>query len=138
MQTTSDLSRLDERLRHYVRVLQDGGFDIYLREWTMQSDTPSGSVFPVGVPPELTLEAARLTAQPTNRDSLSGGVSANKSILVDNVYVDDLLLLEPLRPVAAPPASTSIVDELQRLADLHDAGHLTDDEFTAAKSRLLG
>ena len=41
----------------------------------------------------------------------------------------------------APPAPTSggtEADELQRLADLHAAGTLTDEEFAAAKAKILG
>jgi Short C-terminal domain len=44
-------------------------------------------------------------------------------------------------PAPPPPAPTSgdiETDELQRLADLHDAGTLTDDEFAAAKAKVLG
>lgn len=45
----------------------------------------------------------------------------------------------PSRYVAPPPASTGgEVDELSRLAQMHDAGSLTADEFTAAKAQLLG
>ncbi|HEY3142088.1 MAG TPA: SHOCT domain-containing protein [Acidimicrobiales bacterium] len=45
----------------------------------------------------------------------------------------------PPQYVAPPPASTGgEVDELSRLAQMHDSGALTDDEFTAAKSSLLG
>jgi len=43
----------------------------------------------------------------------------------------------------APPApaaadSSSLVDELQKLASLKEQGILSEDEFTAAKSKLLG
>ncbi|MGH9214542.1 MAG: SHOCT domain-containing protein [Acidimicrobiales bacterium] len=45
----------------------------------------------------------------------------------------------PPQYVAPPPASTGgEVDELSRLAQMHDAGALTDDEFAAAKAQLLG
>lgn len=37
----------------------------------------------------------------------------------------------------AAPAGGDLVGELQKLAGLRDAGILTDDEFTAAKARLL-
>ena len=42
----------------------------------------------------------------------------------------------PLGAAVAAPADTA--SELSKLAQLHDAGALTDDEFTAAKSKLLG
>jgi hypothetical protein len=38
----------------------------------------------------------------------------------------------------APPAADDLVAQLQRLGDLHTAGTLIDDEFAAAKARLLG
>lgn len=39
---------------------------------------------------------------------------------------------------AAPAAEPSLVDEIQRLATLKDQGILSEDEFAAAKSKLLG
>ena len=45
----------------------------------------------------------------------------------------------PPQYVAPAPASTGgEVDELSRLAQMHDSGALSDDEFAAAKSQLLG
>jgi hypothetical protein len=45
----------------------------------------------------------------------------------------------PPQYVAPPPASTGgEVDELSRLAQMHDSGALTDGEFAAAKAQLLG
>ncbi|HEX5949114.1 MAG TPA: SHOCT domain-containing protein [Actinomycetota bacterium] len=42
-------------------------------------------------------------------------------------------------PQAAPAAGTQDVSaELKNLADLHTQGVLTDDEFAAAKAKLLG
>lgn len=41
-----------------------------------------------------------------------------------------------LHPTPVPPPNP--VDELQRLATLHQSGALTDEEFTAAKAKLLG
>jgi hypothetical protein len=34
--------------------------------------------------------------------------------------------------------SPSVIDQLNQLSAMHDKGALTDDEFAAAKSRLLG
>jgi hypothetical protein len=42
-------------------------------------------------------------------------------------------------PAAAPaPGPADTTAELERLAKLHESGALTDAEFAAAKSRLLG
>jgi hypothetical protein len=40
---------------------------------------------------------------------------------------------------AAPPTPpASDMDQLQQLADLHASGALTDEEFAAAKAKILG
>jgi hypothetical protein len=45
----------------------------------------------------------------------------------------------PPQYVAPAPVSTGgEVDELSRLAQMHDSGSLSDAEFAAAKSQLLG
>jgi Short C-terminal domain len=42
-------------------------------------------------------------------------------------------------PPAAPPAAeSSMTDQLNQLAALHQQGVLSDEEFTAAKAKLLG
>ena len=50
-------------------------------------------------------------------------------------------LMEVHAPVAQPSAATgaaSVADELSKLSGLRDQGILSDDEFQAAKQRLLG
>jgi hypothetical protein len=39
---------------------------------------------------------------------------------------------------SAAPAADPSINELQRLSDLHTQGQLTDEEFTAAKAKVLG
>jgi hypothetical protein len=41
-------------------------------------------------------------------------------------------------PPAVPSATTGLVEALKELATLHQSGALTDAEFQAAKSKLLG
>jgi outer membrane murein-binding lipoprotein Lpp len=41
-------------------------------------------------------------------------------------------------PDAAPAAGPSMADQLQQIATLHQQGVLSDDEFAAAKAKLLG
>jgi putative oligomerization/nucleic acid binding protein len=41
-------------------------------------------------------------------------------------------------PPAAPAAGPSMTDQLQQLATLHQQGVLSDDEFAAAKAKVLG
>lgn len=42
------------------------------------------------------------------------------------------------QPSQAEAASGSVTDQLGKLADLHARGALSDEEFAAAKARLLG
>ncbi len=44
----------------------------------------------------------------------------------------------PGAPVAASPQSYDAVEKLKQLADLHQQGILSDDEFQAQKAKLLG
>jgi hypothetical protein len=48
------------------------------------------------------------------------------------------LVLASRKPAAAEDPSTDVVSQIQRLAELHTAGVLTDEEFAAKKSELLG
>jgi len=41
-------------------------------------------------------------------------------------------------PQAAPTAGPTVADQLQQIATLHQQGVLSDDEFAAAKAKLLG
>jgi multidrug resistance efflux pump len=44
----------------------------------------------------------------------------------------------PAAPAAPAPAPADSTAELERLAKLHESGALSDEEFAAAKSKLLG
>ena len=44
----------------------------------------------------------------------------------------------PAAPAPAAAAPTDSTAELERLAKLHESGALNDEEFAAAKSKLLG
>ena len=44
----------------------------------------------------------------------------------------------PPAPAPAPAAQPSMLDQLNQLTDLHNQGALSDEEFTAAKAKLLG
>ena len=43
----------------------------------------------------------------------------------------------PVPPTPASPAEPDLMARLQQLAQLHDSGVLTDEEFAAAKQKLL-
>jgi hypothetical protein len=44
----------------------------------------------------------------------------------------------PAPPPPAPSSGGSETDEIARLAEMHAAGTLSDEEFAAAKAKLLG
>jgi Short C-terminal domain len=44
----------------------------------------------------------------------------------------------PAQQAPAAPGTSSMVDQLNQLADLHQRGVLSDDEFAAAKAKLFG
>lgn len=44
---------------------------------------------------------------------------------------------EPEEQQEAPPAEESLADKIQELAQLHEDGVLTDEEFAAAKQKLI-
>jgi hypothetical protein len=46
--------------------------------------------------------------------------------------------LPPAAEPSAEPPQTSVAGELERLSDLHKQGHLSDEEFDAAKRKALG
>ena len=50
---------------------------------------------------------------------------------------DSTRKVETAAPVAEPPAPPDVIAQLKSLAELHASGSLTDDEFAAAKSRVL-
>ena len=45
---------------------------------------------------------------------------------------------QPPPPPQAAPAGPSMLDQLNQLTELHTQGALTDEEFAAAKAKLLG
>lgn len=54
---------------------------------------------------------------------------------------DEPAYVEPAPAPAPPPPAPNVDDatsEIERLAALHDSGALTDDEFSAAKQKVLG
>jgi hypothetical protein len=80
------------------------------------------------------------------RGNLGGGGQffdwgERRKVAEDFFVALDKALSETPEPVDSPPSGSPAVahiDELERLAALHRSGALDDDEFRAAKVRLLG
>jgi Short C-terminal domain/Phospholipase_D-nuclease N-terminal len=57
---------------------------------------------------------------------------------IEQAKAQDAMTREYIQSVAKPSSSTSSADEIARLAALKDQGALTDQEFAAAKAKILG
>jgi Short C-terminal domain len=70
---------------------------------------------------------ARCTARRTSRRQ--GAMSSDQGGGQEEYYEE---------PAAAAPAEPDPMEQLQKLAQLHEQGILTDEEFAAQKAKLLG
>jgi hypothetical protein len=52
--------------------------------------------------------------------------------------IDRFVRCLPPAEVSSAPPQTSVAEELERLSELHKQGHLSDEEFEAAKRKALG
>jgi hypothetical protein len=110
--------------------------------------------------PGLVGTAARTAVIAGTATAVSGKVAASQQAAAQQAAAQQAAAQAPPVPVAAappappapaaapvaepPPAGTAtaltdeVVDQLKKLAELRDAGIVTDDEFTAKKQALLG
>lgn len=63
--------------------------------------------------------------------------AAQQAVAQQTAAQQQAAVFAPPPPAGAPAAGVDIVAELQKLAALKDAGVLSDDEFAAAKAKLL-
>ena len=74
-----------------------------------------------------------------NRAEIKSTVKAHTKPFVDalRTHLDSQKPQAAQTPAPTPPASPSMMDELEKLAALRERGVLTDDEFAAAKRKIL-
>ncbi len=97
------------------------------------------------LPPEALLDFDRLTASVEPVETVVHGALQDQAALngllarleAFGVEVSRRSRPRP-RPSAAPSQSSTMLDQLNQLAALHQQGVLTDDEFSAAKAKLFG
>ena len=77
-----------------------------------------------------------LAATKDENTFMFAGKQNNASAIAVKDYVDSAV--RKLRPAQASLPSASLADELQKLAGLKERGLLSDEEFQAAKKRLIG
>jgi hypothetical protein len=74
------------------------------------------------------------------RRSEQEGMNADQDQRISDLEQQQAAAPAPAAPVPAaePAGGPSMLDQLNQLAELHQSGTLTDDEFSAAKAKLLG
>lgn len=92
--------------------------------------------------PGLIGMAARTAVVAGTATAVSGNVQRRQQARADQQYEAQQYEAQQQQAAQAPPAApagdTDIVAEIQKLATLRDQGILSDDEFAAAKAKLLG
>lgn len=81
-----------------------------------------------------------------NRQAAEEQAYADQDARISNLEQQQYEQQQPAPPAQAPPpaqpapsaGSPSVADQLSQLKDLHDQGMLTDEEFSAAKAKVLG
>jgi membrane protease subunit (stomatin/prohibitin family) len=81
--------------------------------------------------------AARTAVVAGTATAVSGRVQRRQAARYDEQDAQQYAQQAP-PPAAAPPAEDDATAQLQNLAQLHATGVLTDEEFAAAKAKILG
>ena len=70
----------------------------------------------------------------------AAGRNRDQGAAPDEAAYDEAAYAEPPPPAPPPPAPNAddAAGELERLASLHQSGALSDEEFAAAKQKVLG
>ena len=84
--------------------------------------------------------AARTAVVAGTATAVSGRVARRQAARYDQQYAQEPQYAPEPQQYAqeAPPAEDDSTAQLQKLAALHTQGVLTDDEFAAAKAKILG
>ena len=86
--------------------------------------------------------AARTAVVAGTATAVSGRVARRQASKYDQQAQEQEAQAEPAAPEAAPAAPAAPEDDdmakLQQLAQLHSQGVLSDEEFAAAKAKILG
>jgi hypothetical protein len=93
--------------------------------------------------PSLVGTAARTAVVVGTANAVSGKMAANQAAKAQQSAPATAAAPPPPdaeTPAAAPAAALAddVYDQLKKLGELHEAGILTDEEFQAKKSQLLG
>ena len=82
--------------------------------------------------------AARTAVVAGTATAVSGRVARRQAARYDEQEPQQQYAPEPQQYAPEPPAEEDDTAQLQKLAALHTQGVLTDEEFAAAKAKILG
>ena len=82
--------------------------------------------------------AARTAVVAGTATAVSGRVARRQAARYDQQYAQEPQQYAPEPQQYAPEAEDDATAQLQKLAALHTQGVLTDEEFSAAKAKILG
>ena len=82
--------------------------------------------------------AARTAVVAGTATAVSGRVARRQAARYDQQYAQEPQQYAPEPQQYAPEAEDDATAQLQKLAALHTQGVLTDEEFAAAKAKILG
>ena len=82
--------------------------------------------------------AARTAVVAGTATAVSGRVARRQAARYDEQEPQQQYAPEPPQYAPEPPAEEDDTAQLQKLAALHTQGVLTDEEFAAAKAKILG
>ncbi len=90
--------------------------------------------------PSLLGTAARTAVIAGTATAVSGKVAAGQAARAQAAAAPPAAAPAPAAapPSAAPMLTDQLIDQLKKLAELRDAGILSEDEFNAKKAQLLG
>jgi hypothetical protein len=82
--------------------------------------------------------AARTAVVAGTATAVSGRVARRQAARYGEQYGEPQYAPDPQQYAPEPPAEEDDTAQLQKLAALHTQGVLTDEEFAAAKAKILG
>jgi hypothetical protein len=90
--------------------------------------------------PGLVRTAGRTAVIAGTATAVSGRVAHRQQEKYYGQQQQEVQYVEAPAPAAAPaaPAGDDLASQVQQLSSLHDSGVLSDEEFAAAKAKLLG
>ena len=121
---------------HFLTARNNKTAEIGVHDQCKTSNSNSLLRFEVGIPKDL---ATKYSGKKLYVYGIHPSGEGNKNLLIGNSGNLSIPFVISPAPAPAPAAASDgdVTDELTKLASLHSDGVLTDEEFAAAKAKLL-